>query len=48
VRNAVILAHNFVLTFSRGGMKESGIGRENGVEAYLACVFLLFFCFEIH
>ena len=26
-------------------MKESGIGRENGVEAYLACVFL--YCFPV-
>jgi hypothetical protein len=26
----------------RGGMKESGIGRENGVEAYEACKFPIF------
>lgn len=25
----------------RGGMKESGIGRENGLEAFEACTFVL-------
>ena len=29
----------FAFTFIRGGMKESGIGRENGVEAFEACEF---------
>ena len=28
------------MTVYRGGMKDSGIGRENGVEAFLACTLL--------
>lgn len=30
--------------FARGGMKDSGIGRENGIEAYLACTFSIRLC----
>ena len=30
---------DFILFCLRGGMKESGIGRENGIEAFEACKF---------
>lgn len=33
----VVLALYNDLNFIRGGMKESGIGRENGIEAFESC-----------